>query len=107
MKHKLIELVERQQIAKAPDVTAKQAELQKTTVKRDLPKFAIGDTVEVHHWIELGEKGRTQIFAGVVISRKGEGTRERFTYEEYEGRATAAMMPTMATVTISSMSVKP
>lgn len=79
MKNKLIALVENQQIANAPNVTAKQAEAMKTTAKREVPKFEIGDTVEVHHWIELGEKGRTQVFAGVVISRKGEGTRESFT----------------------------
>lgn len=79
MKNKLIALVENRQITNAPNVTAKQAEVMKTTVKRELPKFEIGDTVEVHHWIELGEKGRTQVFAGVVISRSGEGSRESFT----------------------------
>jgi large subunit ribosomal protein L19 len=79
MKHKLIALVEKKQADTAGELTKKQGEAMKTNAKRELPKFAIGDTVEVHHWIELGEKGRTQVFAGVVISRKGEGSNERFT----------------------------
>lgn len=41
--------------------------------------FEIGDTVDVHTKIQEGDKERIQIFNGVVISRRGGGTREMFT----------------------------
>ncbi len=47
-------------------------------LKRKLPRFAAGDTVRVHVQVEEGEKVRTQIFQGVVISRRGSGTAETF-----------------------------
>jgi large subunit ribosomal protein L19 len=47
--------------------------------RQDVPQFQIGDQVEVHQRILEGEKERVQIFAGVVISRRGEGMREMFT----------------------------
>jgi large subunit ribosomal protein L19 len=42
-------------------------------------QFAIGDTVDVHTRILEGNKERIQIFSGVVIARRGSGTREMFT----------------------------
>ena len=48
-------------------------------LKKEPPQFEIGDSVEVHQKILEGEKERTQIFSGLVISRKGEGMREMFT----------------------------
>ena len=53
--------------------------VEETGLKKDIPDFAIGDQVEVHQRILEGEKERIQIFAGVVISRRGEGMREMFT----------------------------
>src|SRR5437763_12875306 len=47
--------------------------------KENPPEFEIGDQVEVHQRILEGEKERTQLFSGVVISRRGEGMREMFT----------------------------
>jgi len=47
--------------------------------RKDTPSFQIGDTVDVHQRILEGQKERTQIFNGVVISRRGEGLREMFT----------------------------
>ena len=47
----------------------------------DLPKFQIGDTVDVHQRILEGQKERVQVFSGVVIARRGEGVREMFTVE--------------------------
>src|SRR5207249_2251349 len=41
--------------------------------------FEIGDTVDVHQKILEGEKERTQVFSGLIISRKGEGMAEMFT----------------------------
>ena len=41
--------------------------------------FTIGDTVDVHTRILEGDKERVQIFTGVVIAKRGSGTRETFT----------------------------
>lgn len=61
MSHKIIELVE------------------KSSLKTEVPQFAIGDTVDVHCVIMEGEKSRTQIFNGTVIARSGAGSKETFT----------------------------
>src|SRR6202166_3290259 len=53
--------------------------VEESGLKKDTPQFDIGDSVEVHQKILEGEKERTQIFAGLVISRKGDGMREMFT----------------------------
>jgi large subunit ribosomal protein L19 len=47
--------------------------------KTDIPKFEIGDTVDVHLRILEGQKERIQIYNGVVIARRGDGMREMFT----------------------------
>src|SRR5208283_6161855 len=53
--------------------------VEKSSLKEEVPKFEIGDTVEVHCRILEGEKERTQIYTGVVIARAGSGTRATFT----------------------------
>src|SRR5437588_11337676 len=53
--------------------------VEKSSLKSEVPKFAIGDTVDVHTRILEGEKERIQIFNGVVIARSGSGSREMFT----------------------------
>ena len=41
--------------------------------------FNVGDTVRVHTKVVEGEKERTQVFAGVVIGRRGHGLNSTFT----------------------------
>jgi large subunit ribosomal protein L19 len=53
--------------------------VEKSSLKTEVPKFAIGDTVDVHTRILEGEKERIQIFNGVVIARSGSGSRTMFT----------------------------
>ncbi len=53
--------------------------VEASSLKPDVAKFAIGDTVDVHTRILEGEKERVQIFNGVVIARSGSGSREMFT----------------------------
>src|SRR5512135_14877 len=53
--------------------------VEQSTMKATLPKFDIGDTVDVHVRILEGEKERIQIFNGVVIARSGAYNREMFT----------------------------
>ncbi|MFW6169427.1 MAG: 50S ribosomal protein L19 [Planctomycetota bacterium] len=53
--------------------------VEQTSMKKELPFFEIGDTVDVHTKILEGIKERTQVFTGTVIARSGSGTREMFT----------------------------
>ena len=55
------------------------ATVEASSLKTEVPSFAIGDTVDVHTRILEGEKERIQIFNGVVIARSGSGSREMFT----------------------------
>ncbi len=48
-------------------------------LKKDLPRFRVGDTVRVAVRVEEGDKTRTQNFEGVVIKKQGAGIRESFT----------------------------
>ncbi len=52
--------------------------VEQSSMKATVPKFEIGDTVDVHVRILEGEKERIQIFNGVVIARSGGKTREMF-----------------------------
>ncbi len=72
MKNHIIALIEKQQSEKAGELNKKQSELIKQPSERKIPMIQIGDTVDVHFWIELGEKGRMQVFNGTVIAIKGE-----------------------------------
>jgi large subunit ribosomal protein L19 len=47
--------------------------------RKEVPDFNIGDTLKVHVKVIEGDKERLQPFEGVVIARKGSGTRETFT----------------------------
>ena len=48
-------------------------------LKKDVPQFTVGDTVDVHTRIIEGEKERIQVFSGTVIMKKGRGMNETFT----------------------------
>src|SRR5207253_11124367 len=61
MKNKLLELVEA------------------GTLKADNPKFAVGDTVDIHQRILEGQKERVQVFSGTLIASKGPKGREMIT----------------------------
>jgi large subunit ribosomal protein L19 len=52
--------------------------VERSSMKETVPKFEIGDTVDVHVRILEGEKERIQIFNGVVIAKSGTKTREMF-----------------------------
>jgi large subunit ribosomal protein L19 len=53
--------------------------IDKEQQRGDLTPFSVGDTVRVHTRVVEGDKERIQIFAGVVIGRKGRGLNETFT----------------------------
>ena len=62
----------------------KVAESQFDT-KTDYPEFSAGDTITVHYKIKEGNKERIQQFRGVVLQRKGEGTKGTFTVRKMSG----------------------
>lgn len=47
-------------------------------LKKEAPEFSVGDTVKVYIKITEEGKHRLQAFEGIVIGRKGSGTRESF-----------------------------
>ena len=53
--------------------------IEKEQQKTDAGPFAVGDSVRVHTRVVEGDKERIQIFAGIVIGRKGRGLNETFT----------------------------
>jgi len=59
--------------------------VEKKSLREKIPYFEIGDTVDVHCKIQEGNKTRTQIFTGTVISRKGRGMNESFTVRRMVG----------------------
>ena len=53
--------------------------IEKEQQKTDVTNFKVGDGVRVHTRVREGDKERIQIFAGIVIGRKGRGINETFT----------------------------
>jgi len=53
-------------------------ELEKAQMKKEVPQFGIGDTVEVRTKVKEGDKERISVFVGTVIARRGSGVRETF-----------------------------
>ena len=53
--------------------------IEKEQLKTDVTNFKVGDGVRVHTRVVEGDKERIQIFAGIVIGRKGRGMNETFT----------------------------
>ena len=54
-------------------------EITASQVKKDITPFKVGDGVRVHTKVREGDKERVQIYAGIVIARKGHGIHESFT----------------------------
>ena len=59
--------------------------VESKSLKKEIPHFEVGDTVDVHCRIQEGDKTRTQIFTGTVIARKGRGINESFTVRRIVG----------------------
>ena len=53
--------------------------IEATQLKKDVPDFKTGDTVNVHVRVVEGDKERIQQFQGVVIARRGAGLNSTFT----------------------------
>jgi large subunit ribosomal protein L19 len=57
---------------------ALQEKIESEQYRKEAAKFAVGDTVKVHTKVVEGDKERIQIFAGVVIGKRGHGLNETF-----------------------------
>jgi len=53
--------------------------IEKEQYRKEALKFSVGDSVRVHTKVVEGDKERIQVFAGVVIGRRGHGLNEMFT----------------------------
>ncbi|MCH7225921.1 50S ribosomal protein L19 [Haloferula sp. A504] len=53
--------------------------IEKEQMKDDVTDFNVGDSVKVHTRVVEGGKERIQIFAGIVIARRGSGVNQSFT----------------------------
>ena len=53
--------------------------LTQASIKTDLPRMDVGDTVNLHLRIIEGDKERIQIFQGVLLARSGRGVNEMIT----------------------------
>jgi large subunit ribosomal protein L19 len=83
MKNQFIDLTEARQIESVQTYRVKEKDKEgkevEKVVSREIDDFEVGDNVDVHQRILEGDKERIQVFAGVVIGVRGEGTRETFT----------------------------
>ncbi len=75
-----------------------------------LANFKVGDGVRVHTKVREGDKERIQVFAGIVIARKGSGIHETFTvrrisYGEGVERVFPLNSPNIAKVEVDRQSV--
>src|SRR3954453_13003885 len=53
--------------------------IQSEQFRKENPAFNVGDSVRVHTKVVEGDKERIQVFAGVVIGKRGRGLNETFT----------------------------
>jgi large subunit ribosomal protein L19 len=69
--------------------------IEKEQYRKEAVKFGIGDSVRVHTKVVEGDKERIQIFAGVVIGRRGHGLNEMFTVRRISyGEGVERIFPT-------------
>nr|WP_108871590.1 50S ribosomal protein L19 [Tessaracoccus timonensis] len=54
-------------------------ELDKQSLRDDIPEFRAGDSVKVHVKVVEGNRSRVQVFAGTVIAKNAGGIQEAFT----------------------------
>jgi large subunit ribosomal protein L19 len=57
---------------------ALQEKIESEQYRKEAAKFSVGDSVKVHTKVVEGDKERIQVFAGVVIGRRGHGLNETF-----------------------------
>lgn len=81
------------------------SEVESPFLRSDVPEFRAGDTVKVHVKVAEGDKERIQIFQGVVIARRGSGTRETFTVRKISGGMGVERVFPLHTPTIETIEI--
>lgn len=81
------------------------SEVESPFLRSDVPEFRAGDTVKVHVKVAEGDKERIQLFQGVVIARRGSGTRETFTVRKISGGMGVERVFPLHTPTIEKIEV--
>ena len=81
------------------------SEVESPFLRSDVPEFRAGDTIKVHVKVAEGDKERIQIFQGVVIARRGSGTRETFTVRKISGGMGVERIFPLHTPTIETIEV--
>ena len=61
-------------------------EIDKGSLKSDVPEFRTGDTITVNFKVKEGNKERIQQFKGVVIQRRNGGLQETITVRKMSGQ---------------------
>ena len=59
--------------------TLAQAQMDKVTAERPVPRFEPGDTLRVHVKVQEGNRERIQVYEGLCIGRKNDGINSSFT----------------------------
>ena len=59
--------------------TLGQAQMDKVTAERPVPRFEPGDTLRVHLKVQEGNRERIQVYEGLCIGRKNAGVNSSFT----------------------------
>ena len=54
-------------------------QIETEQLKKEVPKFNVGDTVRIHAKVVEGTRERIQVFEGVVLKRQNGGIRETVT----------------------------
>ncbi len=82
------------------------ADIEREYLRDDLPEFRPGDTVVVNVRIKEGEKERIQAYEGVVLRKRGGGTRASFTVRKVSyGTGVERIFP-LHSPSIASIKVK-
>jgi len=70
-------------------------EIEKNYIKKDIPKFRSGDTLELQIKVQEGNRSRIQTFVGVVISKKNRQLNSSFTIRKIShGEGVERVFPT-------------
>ena len=80
--------------------------VEASQTQKEMPSFDPGDTIRVHVKVKEGDKERIQVFQGVVISRRGGGTREMFTVRKVSGGVGVERMFPLYSPTIDRIEVQ-
>ncbi len=75
-------------------------------LKKDVPQFDVGDTVDVATRIVEGDKERIQVFSGTVIMKKGAGVNATFTVRRIVNNEGVERIYPLHSPFISSVTVK-